>query len=42
LKEVPAFIFRVEQKAEKRWAGHVALIGESRSYAGFWWRNLKE
>jgi hypothetical protein len=29
-------------KIEKRWAGHVARMGERRGYTGFWWGNLTE
>jgi hypothetical protein len=25
-----------------RWVGHVALMGEKRIYADFWWEDVKE
>jgi hypothetical protein len=24
------------------WTGHVARVGEGRTYTGFWWESLKE
>jgi len=35
-------IVRVLKSRRKRWAGHVALMGEGEVCTGFWWGNLIE
>jgi hypothetical protein len=35
-------IVRVIKSRRMRWTGHVARMGESRAYTGFWWGNLRE
>ena len=35
-------IVPVIKSRKMRWAGHVACMGDSRGYTGFWWGNLRE
>ena len=35
-------IVRVTKSGRKRWAGHVALMGEGEAYTGFWLGHVRE
>ena len=35
-------IVRVIKSTRKRWAGHVACMGEERGYIGSWWGNRRD